>query len=150
MINIKIENTAEKLEDIGIRYENNYKILTASNMRTIVNIVIKRLKQFARLKKWKSIPEAIRSLRVNDNEYLIYPKGEKSDLFKWLHSGTKDHYISPVKAKALHWKQSRKDYFSKGHWVRGIQATNFFRITPDMQEEIRHYLNNLNLKQVFK
>lgn len=158
-IKLNIESKAgDKLENIITEYENAYKLLTSSNLRVIVNIVIKQLKKFARLKKWKSIPDAIRSLRVSDNEYFVYPEGGKKSLFGWLHSGTRSHFIKPKglqsdyqkTTKALHWVINGKDYFSRGHWVRGLQPTNFFRVTPDMQDEINHYIKNLSLKNLFK
>lgn len=160
-MNIKLNIESKKgdnIESIITEYENSYKLLTASNLRTIVNIVIKRLKQFARAKKWKSIPGAIRSLRINDNEFIVFPDKDKAPLIGWLHSGTRGHYIKPKglqsdyqkTTKALHWVKNGKDYFSRGHWVRGLQPTNFFRVTPDMQSDINHYIKNLSLKNLFK
>lgn len=50
-----------------------------------------------------------------------------SDVFysKYLYFGTKDHFIKPVKAKALSWSQGGKTMFSNGHMVSGIKKSHW-------------------------
>lgn len=131
------------LENIIIKYENALKFVKENNTIRVVEIVIKQLKKFAQMRKWKTIPDAIRSQRISNDEFIVYPSGEKSQLVGWLHYGTKRHFIAPKSAKALHWVQGGKDRFSKGHYVSGIIGTHFFQVTPDMQSEIRQYLTRV-------
>lgn len=39
---------------------------------------------------------------------------------QWLEEGTQSHFVAPVNASALHWVEDGEDFFSRGHWVRGI------------------------------
>jgi hypothetical protein len=52
-------------------------------------------------------------------------KGEPLDLF--FEEGTKRHFIKPVLKKALRWFQGGVKFFSKGHYVSGIEARHIFR-----------------------
>ena len=45
----------------------------------------------------------------------------------YLEYGTSTHFVAPVNKKALHWKKGNKNFFSKGHMVKGIQAYAPFR-----------------------
>ena len=47
-------------------------------------------------------------------------------------TGTKRHFIKPLKKKALHFIVRGVAYFSKGHWVKGIVAS--FIIADSMKE----------------
>lgn len=55
----------------------------------------------------------------------------------WLEEGTKEHFVAPVRAKALHWTEGGQDFFSKGHWVRGIGPYKFLaRSFNEMKDQI--------------
>lgn len=53
-----------------------------------------------------------------------------TDLAYWLEvSGTKRHFVAPVNASSLHWTlyQNQREFFSKGHYVRGFKAMPHIR-----------------------
>ena len=95
----------------------------------------------------------IKSLKFNQNSNIgnneisisftvsSYKTDDDKPLWKFFEYGTKDHWIEPVNAKALHWTKKGGDVgrpqgiyfqssatqegdslFSKGHYVRGIKA----------------------------
>ena len=55
-----------------------------------------------------------------DTTYVIY-----------LHEGTKDHFVKPKNAKALHWVTGGASAFSKGHFVSGIEKFQFLYIAAN-------------------
>lgn len=52
-------------------------------------------------------------------------KGEPLDLF--FEEGTPDHPILPKNKKVLSWISGGIRYFSKGHWITGVEARHIFR-----------------------
>jgi len=44
---------------------------------------------------------------------------------KWVHDGTKEHFVRPRNARALHWVEGGNEFFSSGHEVSGITADPF-------------------------
>lgn len=60
-------------------------------------------------------------------EIIITMKGYA----KFLEWGTTDHMVRPKTMEALHWTEGKagggKDFFSKGHMVRGIAPQPFIR-----------------------
>lgn len=42
-----------------------------------------------------------------------------------IDQGSKSHWVAPVTFSYLHWIEDGKDYFSKGHMVKGIDAEYF-------------------------
>jgi hypothetical protein len=48
-----------------------------------------------------------------------------------LHEGTKDHFVKPKNAKALHWVGGGQSIFSKGHMVSGIEKFQFIYIAAE-------------------
>ncbi len=116
------------------------KILRQKAIKDITNIIETGIKKKT---KWKSIKQAIYSQIINENESLISVKNEKMQVAKYLHYGTKKHWIEPKRAKALHWIQNGKNRFSKGHYVKGIRAGNYFRIDSEMLKKILSYYNKL-------
>ena len=85
--------------------------------------------------------------------------GEPLDLF--FEEGTVDHPILPTKKKALSWIEpgiiglvTGVRFFSKGHWVSGIEARHIFKEGlkkgyPDfkklLKKEIQDYLEETSL-----
>lgn len=55
----------------------------------------------------------------------------------YQHEGTKEHYVAPVRAKALHWVVNGKNFFSKGHRVKGIKKDQFlYRAAANKQDAL--------------
>ena len=65
-----------------------------------------------------------------DGEYLwvwVDFKGDNNEqLDEYFEEGTKRHFIKPKLKKALRFFQDGLKYFSKGHYVSGIQARHTF------------------------
>jgi hypothetical protein len=142
-VNLNIEFEGQKLENIIVKYENTVNVLKANNIKRIGAIVVRYLKNVAKEKNWKTIAPAIISTLINDNEILIHSNSDKAKLMGWLHSGTKRHFVAPKSAKVLSWVSGRQRYFSKGHFVSGIKATNFFTVTPDLNSQINNYIGSI-------
>jgi hypothetical protein len=66
-----------------------------------------------------------------DGEYLwiwIDFKGKNNEpLDLWFEEGTKRHFVKPVTKKALSWVLGGIRFFSKGHFVSGIEAKYIFK-----------------------
>jgi hypothetical protein len=57
----------------------------------------------------------------------------------WVHGGSKDHFIRPLRRKALRWVGSDgRFWFSKGHMVSGIKKDEFIY---NAAEKDRAYVN---------
>ena len=84
----------------------------------------------ARSRGWRRIPKTIKRRIIDKNHHEIFIGGNAKDVNVaiWQDGGTRSHFIRPVKKKALSWSSGGKRFFSKGHMVKGIKATNFFRI----------------------
>lgn len=61
----------------------------------------------------------------------------RADYGAYIELGTRDHWVEPVKKKALHWEENGEDRFSKGHMVSGITAKPF--IQPAMYGNVRKF-----------
>jgi len=102
----------------------NYKILTIANQTLLEAIHQEAIK--------KKMPKRyIHSIQSDfDGTYLwiwVDFKGEKLEpLDEFFEEGTKRHFIKPKLKKALRWFQDGVKYFSKGHYVSGIQARHVF------------------------
>lgn len=82
-------------------------------------------------------------------------KGKKQEpLDFYFEEGTKRHFIKPVFKKALRWFEGSIKFFSKGHYVSGIQARHVFReglkkgypeFKRSLQREIEIYLKETTL-----
>ncbi len=66
-----------------------------------------------------------------DGEYLwiwVDFKGKnKEPLDLWFEEGTKRHFVKPVLKKAMTWVLREIRYFSKGHFVSGMEAKHIFQ-----------------------
>lgn len=65
----------------------------------------------------------------------------------YVHEGTSDHFIAPVKKRALHWRVGNKHFFSKGHMVSGIRANPFVDRAIDRTMSIVDLLMDEAIKQ---
>lgn len=77
---------------------------------------------------WRNIGKTIKRRIVDRFEHEIYYENKIS---RFLDEGTTGHRIEPKNKSALHWIVGSQNFFSKGHYVSGIKATNFFKIYPN-------------------
>lgn len=93
-----------------------------------------------------------------DGEYLwvwVDFKGKNNEpLDLWFEEGTKRHFIKPIFKKALKWVLGQVRFFSKGHFVSGIEAKYIFRdgvekgypeFKTKLTKEIQTYLQETQL-----
>ena len=113
------------------------------NISKIASIIKKDIEKLARRWKWKSISSAIEMRQLSQNEAEVYVNENVHQIAKYLHYGTKRHWIQPKKAKALHWMQGGKHRFSKGHFVSGIISYKFFSISKEARYQIEQYISSL-------
>lgn len=67
-------------------------------------------------------------------------KSEKGfDVAKAREKGTRRHFIKPIKKKALFWMIYGVKFFSKGHWVSGMERTLIIQNTMEYAEPIVQY-----------
>ena len=93
----------------------------------------------------KSVAKTIEARQVSITGFKLFCN-HPAGIF--LESGTRDHWIEPVKKQALHWKTAKgKSAFSKGHMVSGIKERPF--IAPAIHQNANKFLeihtNNLNI-----
>lgn len=133
------------------RFKDKAKRLKGKDLLAFADIIAKDIIHYARKRKWKTIPPAILTKLVNENESQVYVEENKKQLVWWLHKGTEAHFIGPKNKKALHWivggvskwgaQFGGKDAFSKGHIVSGIIGMNFFRLSRESREKISFRIN---------
>ena len=102
----------------------NYSIIDIAN-KTLVSAI----KNEAYLKKMpQRYIDGIHSELVGEELWIwVDFKGEKLEpLDEWFEEGTPDHPILPKRKKALMWIHNGIKFFSKGHWISGIQARHVF------------------------
>jgi len=104
-------------------------------------------------------PRYINSLHSDfDGNYLwiwVDFKGKNNvPLDLWFEEGTKRHFIKPVFKKALSWVLRGVRFFSKGHFVSGIEAKHIFengvqkgypKFKAKLTQEIQNYLEATKL-----
>ena len=69
--------------------------------------------------------ELIDGINAGNIDYKGFTLISEAPYSVYLEMGTREHFIAPVNAKALHWKQGSTSFFSKGHMVSGIKAKPF-------------------------
>lgn len=119
--------SALRTQSLPFRIEEyvNFRIVDIAN-----DTIVKAIRDEAIAKK---MPERyIKNIHseFDGNELWIWvdfrgKKGEKLDLF--FEEGTVDHPILPRLKQALSWVVGGIRYFSRGHWVSGIEARHVFR-----------------------
>ena len=102
----------------------DYRILQIANQTLVEAIHQEAIKK-------KMPPRYIHNIQSDfDGTYLwiwVDFKGKKLEpLDEYFEEGTKRHFIKPILKKALRWFQYGVKYFSKGHYVSGIQARHVF------------------------
>lgn len=107
-----------------IKEFTDYKILDIAN-----ETLVKTIQEEAVLKKMpKRYIDNIKS--DFDGTYLwiwVDFKGKnKEPLDLYFEEGTKRHFIKPRFKKALRWMQDGVKFFSRGHYVSGLQARHVF------------------------
>jgi len=146
--------SALRTQSLPFRIEEfvNFRIVDIAN-----DTIVKAIRDEAALKK---MPERyINNIHseFDGEELWIWvdfkgKKGEPLDLF--FEEGTVDHPILPRLKKALSWVIGGIRYFSRGHWVTGIEARHVFReglkkgypqFKNKLKKEIEDYIQETNL-----
>jgi len=118
--------SALRTESLSFRVEEfiNHRILIIANQTLLEAIHQEAIK--------KNMPKRyIQSIQSDyDGTYLwiwVDFKGKDLEpLDEWFEEGTPDHPILPKRKKALMWIHNGIKYFSKGHWISGMQAKHVF------------------------
>jgi len=129
-----------------------YRIVDIAN-----ETIVEAIRQEAMHKEMP--PRYINSLHSDfDGNYLwiwVDFKGKNNvPLDLWFEEGTKRHFIKPVFKKALSWVLRGVRFFSKGHFVSGIEAKHIFengvqkgypKFKAKLTLEIQNYLEATKL-----
>lgn len=153
-VNVSSHNDVMKLVFNITRFEMLYPRFIEETAKQIIDEeILQPIK--TEMKKFgyseKIINEtSIENLLVTDSGFLQfdvvsdYEADNGFDVAKAREEGTKDHFIKPVKAKALSWIVGGFiRAFSKGHWVKGFPKSNIIKKTLEMnftvaQERLDH------------
>jgi len=75
------------------------------------------------------LKRSIKAKVLGTNKGQIFISGKRNnEVALYQHDGTVDHFIKPKSPSgSLHWVEGGKHFFSKGHMVRGIEPTQFFK-----------------------
>lgn len=146
--------SALRMQSLPFRIEEfvDYKIEDIANQT-----LVKTIREEAVLKKMpKRYIDNIHS--EFDGNYLwiwVDFKGKnKEPLDLFFEEGTQRHFIAPRFKKALKWVQDGVKFFSKGHYVSGLQARHVFRDGLDkgypefkkkLTQELEDYLKETSL-----
>lgn len=91
-------------------------------------------------KKAPSVTGQLRdSIEASQISYTGFRLICKVDYGIFIELGTRDHWVEPIRKKALHWEEDGEDRFSKGHMVSGITAKPF--IQPTMYQNVKKFEN---------
>jgi len=104
----------------------------------IASVIQEDIIQETKRRGWRRIANTIKTRRLDKNNQEVFLGGKQKDkdVSVFLHAGTKRHFIAPVKKLALSWVQSGTRRFSKGHFVSGIKATDFFKVSQSAINKI--------------
>ncbi len=98
---------------------------------------------------WFNLPRYFkrRTIKKDQIEEIYVDEGNINGirpplLALFLNKGTASHFITPKRASVLHWQQYGKDYFSKGHSVKGIRAFNFWRFSSINLRTMNIFMKN--------
>ena len=146
--------SALRTQSLSFRIQEylEYKIVEIAN-----ETIVEAIRQEAMHKEMP--PRYINSLHSDfDGNYLwiwVDFKGKNNvPLDLWFEEGTKRHFIKPVFKKALSWVLRGVRFFSKGHFVSGIEAKHIFenglqkgypRFKAKLTQEIQNYLEATKL-----
>jgi len=146
--------SALRTQSLAFRIQEylEYKIVDIAN-----ETIVEAIRQEAMHKEMP--PRYINSLHSDfDGNYLwiwVDFKGKNNvPLDLWFEEGTKRHFIKPVFKKALSWVLRGVRFFSKGHFVSGIEAKHIFenglqkgypRFKAKLTQEIQNYLEMTKL-----
>ncbi len=122
-------------QEIQDAYNKAVKAVLPEVARKFMNVLIETVPVDTGLLKQSIVVES------DQGEIVISMLGRA----KYVEWGTRDHFVQPKTMKALHWTEGKggagKDFFSKGHMVRGIEV-------PSDGGFIRPAIN-LQLNQIF-
>lgn len=116
---------------------------------------------------WRRFKYAVKDIKVDDDtaKVLIDDSAHEplssaispltpNQLATFLDKGTISHMVKPVNAKALRWesktvspkglsaKMKTGVFFSKGHKISGIKATNFWRLMDKSKKAMNEFISN--------
>ena len=139
MISISIKTPNDLLE---LRKD----FATGKDLDAIANIVLEDVKDRTPENSGRLKRDTIMK-RNGENERIITVKTERSKKIQgYMHLGTDDHRVEPVKKLALHWTKGEVGYFSKGHIVSGIKKfIGYFSPSPNALSKINTYINKMKI-----
>jgi len=131
---MRIEIDVSKIEELAKRYGIAAKDLRAGNrlaMRESLGTIQRIARAEHRFKTRTGMAE--KEIEVDDEiketanfiEGAVYLKEELAPYSRWLHEGSRRHWVEPKDKKALRWAVPGGFGFSKGHFVSGIEADPF-------------------------
>jgi len=132
MIRIETSKGSDVLEKEIYKLQNDFPL------SKITKIIQEDIISDTKKRGWRRIANTIKTRRLDKNNQEVFLGGKQKDkdVSVFLHAGTKRHFIAPVKKLALSWVQGGTRRFSKGHFVSGIKATDFFKVSQSAINKI--------------
>ncbi len=133
------------------KYDDVKKGLTPKQLLKVGRFIQDDIKSFVRKWGWKNIERAILLNEISPGEVAIMIEESQQKKSKWLNFGTEGHWIPESKmmspGRALSWtdKSSGERFFSKGHWVSGIIAYDFFKLSAEARSKVQNYINKIKI-----
>lgn len=135
------------------KYKDVEKGLSKTQLLHVGRIIQDDIKRACLKWKWKNIASGVILTEVSPFEVIVSIADSQQQKAKWLNFGTERHFIKPKNRQALHWevpgvnqwgaKFVGGDAFSKGHWVSGIIAYDFFKLSAEARSRVQDYLNKI-------
>lgn len=99
---------------------------------------------------WKRFKSSIKQASVDKDTEMVFINDTKNSkaIAGYLSGGTSSHFVVPKKKKALHWG-GKPGFFSKGHFVKGIKAFNWWGYTNSVQLAVNNFVKE-KFKSAFK
>ena len=146
--------SALRTQSLAFRIEEfiDFELLNIAN-KTLVKTIREEAEK-------KDLPERyIKNIKSDfDGTYLwiwVEFKGKNNEpLDEYFEEGTRRHFIAPKIKKALKWVKDEAKFFSKGHYIRGIQAKHVFadglakgypEFKTQLKNEIEDYLTETRM-----
>ena len=117
MVKIEITNTAEFSEELQRKIAEAVSLHLERNIRSIAKTDAFDTGHFH---------ASIHAVKDGWDKGIVQVE-DGVEYGKYLEWGTMSHYVAPKNKKALHWKEGGKNYYSKGHQVRGIRPIACFQ-----------------------
>ena len=117
----------------------------------------------ATFKTWRHKPKVVKE-KISPGDFIVRVEG---DVWHFLNEGTRDHFVRPVRARALRFFRgggpktspgiiragagapaTEGPFFSKGHRVRGIRPRRFDEVIARKNEDLTDRLVTLTLQRL--